>query len=714
MRSSIGDFAFAGQSIEKVHFADGLETIGENAFAYNKLSEIKLPDSVKTIEDHAFESNPLTVIDLGNVETIGEAAFKGNSEVTSLRLGNQLRAIGDYVFEYYGDVNWNTGVRAFPAITELTLPDTLETIGSGFFSPFVSIKELTIGDSVREIGEYAFSGMTQLEKVKLSNNMREISNCLFEDCSNLKEVILGKNTTRIGLYAFYGCSSLQKVELGESITHIDRYAFSGCSSLEKAELGEKITYIGSNAFSGCASLTELALPDTVTHLDDCFISGCSGISSFTIPATMENLNTYSFSGANGLVELRAGKNLRTGLENDVIAKLPNLERIVVDEYNETYSSYKGALMNKAGTKLFTLPMMAKEYIMPESVLSYGNTTTFANHSALTTVKLNDNVTQIPSCKNCTALKTLEPGAKVSTLIPSQFEGCTALEEFTFSGTNVRNKAFKDCTALKKVVLKSLSCTVSKDAFEGCEGTVVYCYRNSYTHNQLMATNDYDKLTVKYINDDFYVTDPEVTALSSGSVSLRWKQPKDTDTGVTYNVYRDGVKIASRISLPSYTDSGLTSGTAYRYEITAVDVAGYEGEQKVDISVTPACSSVQNISAPAPNAEIGGTKPITLKASMTDGMSSKGAKGAFLYSYDGEEFTLIGNANAEYTGVNYTGTWDLTPMHSGKCTLRFLFTDKDGGTSFKDTTVTIDRTAPATTFSTSNGIPRRPTRRTSPP
>ncbi|MEU1366604.1 cellulase family glycosylhydrolase [Streptomyces sp. NPDC005803] len=64
----------------------------------------------------------------------------------------------------------------------------------------------------------------------------------------------------------------------------------------------------------------------------------------------------------------------------------------------------------------------------------------------------------------------------------------------------------------------------------------------------------------------------VTGVTSGSVSLSWTAATD-DTGVTgYDIYRGSTKVGSA-SGTTYTDSGLTAGTAYTYTVRARDGAG---------------------------------------------------------------------------------------------------------------------------------------------
>jgi fibronectin type 3 domain-containing protein len=80
----------------------------------------------------------------------------------------------------------------------------------------------------------------------------------------------------------------------------------------------------------------------------------------------------------------------------------------------------------------------------------------------------------------------------------------------------------------------------------------------------------------------------LTAAAAGptTISLSWL-PSTDNAGVTaYTVYRGTVTIAS---LPggttSYTDSGLTSGTAYSYTVTASDAAGNKSPASNQVTAT---------------------------------------------------------------------------------------------------------------------------------
>jgi hypothetical protein len=63
-----------------------------------------------------------------------------------------------------------------------------------------------------------------------------------------------------------------------------------------------------------------------------------------------------------------------------------------------------------------------------------------------------------------------------------------------------------------------------------------------------------------------------TGASSSTNGLTWVASSDNVGVAGYEIYRDGVKIATATGT-TYTDAGLNSGTAYVYKVKAFDAAG---------------------------------------------------------------------------------------------------------------------------------------------
>ncbi len=66
-----------------------------------------------------------------------------------------------------------------------------------------------------------------------------------------------------------------------------------------------------------------------------------------------------------------------------------------------------------------------------------------------------------------------------------------------------------------------------------------------------------------------------TASSQTQIYLSWKSSSDPESGISYyKIYRDDTQIDTTTSTP-YSDTGLSSGTPYSYQVSAVNGAGLE-------------------------------------------------------------------------------------------------------------------------------------------
>ncbi|NIO27665.1 MAG: T9SS type A sorting domain-containing protein [Candidatus Latescibacteria bacterium] len=88
----------------------------------------------------------------------------------------------------------------------------------------------------------------------------------------------------------------------------------------------------------------------------------------------------------------------------------------------------------------------------------------------------------------------------------------------------------------------------------------------------MATERYQ---IQAIEDNQPPTAPSnltATAVSSAQIDLAWDASTDNFSVAGYNVYRDGVQVATTID-PAYADTRLQPSTTYSYYVTAFDEAG---------------------------------------------------------------------------------------------------------------------------------------------
>ena len=166
------------------------------------------------------------------------------------------------------------------------------------------------------------------------------------------------------------------------------------------------------------------------------------------------------------------------------------------------------------------------------------------------------------------------------------------------------------------------------------------------------------------------------AAGSGQVVLAWSAV----TGATsYSVYRGtsaggegATPVATGLTIPSDTDTGLTNGTTYYYTVTAVGPGG-EGAKSTEASATPRAAVV---AAPALRINSGG-------GAYTDTLGNAWQAdadytGGDTWTYQG--LSVAGTANPSlYRDVRYSaGTFGYTlPAAPGAYTLKLHFVEGDG-------------------------------------
>ncbi|MFJ4837062.1 PHB depolymerase family esterase [Streptomyces sp. NPDC088746] len=74
---------------------------------------------------------------------------------------------------------------------------------------------------------------------------------------------------------------------------------------------------------------------------------------------------------------------------------------------------------------------------------------------------------------------------------------------------------------------------------------------------------------------------KVTGVTDSSASLAWNA---VGGAASYAVHRDGAKVTTTAST-SFTDTGLTAGTSYRYTVTATDSSGAAGAASSAVTAT---------------------------------------------------------------------------------------------------------------------------------
>ena len=195
-------------------------------------------------------------------------------------------------------------------ITDIVIPRFVSGIGDKAFKNNSRIRSVTMGDNVRFIGYEAFKWCTGLEKVILPEAMGKIEVSAFDMCYSLKEVIIPKGIKEIPKKAFRNCESLERVIIPKGVEVIGDYAFTRCTSLKNIEIPEGVKRLEQGAFEACSSLKEITIPNGVKHIGTEAFSRCSSLKRVITQEGLKDIQRRTFSQCESLEEVTLGKDVK--------------------------------------------------------------------------------------------------------------------------------------------------------------------------------------------------------------------------------------------------------------------------------------------------------------------------------------------------------------------------------------------------------------------
>ena len=259
-------------NLKKITIGTGIESIDEWAFSEcNHLEEIHI-SSLKDwceIEFSNEGANPLYKNEY-TTSTDRSLYLNGTKIEGTLVIPDGTTSIGSYAF-----LNLNS-------ITEVSIPQTVTSCGKAafqscdnlekFIGPLAStdgsyfvinnklaavatnspITNLTISDSITSIGSYAAAGCKNITSVVLPASVTVIEEGAFSGSESLESVTFAEGLQTIGSEAFSSCEQLSEVVIPDSVITIDRRAFYSCDDLIKITIGSGVQAIGDRAFADCA------------------------------------------------------------------------------------------------------------------------------------------------------------------------------------------------------------------------------------------------------------------------------------------------------------------------------------------------------------------------------------------------------------------------------------------------------------------------------
>lgn len=439
---------------------------------------------------------------------------------------------------------------------------TVTSIGNSAFEGCVDVTSVSIPNSVTSIGNGAFYYCTGLKFVAIPNGVTTIGEGAFSKCSNLKSVVISQSVISISANAFYECKNLvQVISLIQNPSDINEKAFNTYATTTLYVPSGKVSAYGSKkGWKKFANITDgisedptkrtihLAVAGTLSTLiseeekyqiEELTLTGELNGTDIRLIRDMAGTNSYGtshgdyvkyYSTEGKLKSLNlSGVNIVSGGGGYITVPWapPGGGTCTEDCYDDLYTSD-----NSISHQMFYLTKL-ESIVIPNSVTSVERDA-FYGCDFLTSIKAeNNNV--YDSREDCNAIietssNTLILGLK-NTIIPNSvtsignnaFSGCSGLTNVTIGNgvMSIGSSAFSGCSGLTSITIPNSVTSIGWSAFGGCTGLTSITIPNSVT---TIGSSAFD-------GTGWYNNQPN-GLVYAGNVAYRYKGTMPNNTSIT--------------------------------------------------------------------------------------------------------------------------------------------------------------------------------------
>ena len=299
-------------------------------------------------------------------------------------------------------------------------------------------------------------------ETKLFEKMRHYINKPYR--SLIKSLVIEEGVTEVGNNAFQNCTLLESVSFPSGLTEIESCAFQNCAALANIELPDGVKWIGENAFVGTAFYNDEANWDgSVLYIGDYLIRANTDIEGpYDIREGTKVLAFYAFEGCANLTDVTVPDSVISFGNNTTFWNCPN---VVLHCSSNNSPAFQYAMENRL-----------------QAVVAAWSDVSGTCRNNLTWVLTGDGTLTISGNGEMDISYSYNPWQGYDTFIKkvmieegvqsigySAFSGCIGLTSVTIPAgvTKIDRYAFSDCRNLKSVTISSGLTTIGENAFNGC-------------------------------------------------------------------------------------------------------------------------------------------------------------------------------------------------------------------------------------------------------
>ena len=306
--------------------------------------DITIPEQV-TYEDIVYD-----------VTSIGNGAFSGRKNITSVLIPNSVTSIGGYAFDRCENLIsvdipesvTEIGPNSFngTGITEITIPKNVKSIGEFAFGP--NIKSITMlcgeGTSLHPQWIFCFYDDQLCIHIKSLNDWCCLSIMdpiyhkssgsyyyrLFLNNEEITDLVISDGVTKISDYAFNWCSSITSVTIPGSVEKVG-LAFRNCPNLSSVTIQEGVKYIGktddhylpggdlpTSVFTNDWNMKSIVIPNSVDTIGPGAFYQFRTLESVTVGSGVKNIGRKAFSNCEELADVYClAESVPTTLDDDL-------------------------------------------------------------------------------------------------------------------------------------------------------------------------------------------------------------------------------------------------------------------------------------------------------------------------------------------------------------------------------------------------------------